>query len=466
MFVESYELREDPFSGTSMPRHPYVAASYSEALAGLCYGLERRLGTQLLIGERGTGKTTLLRQLQLRTPKDVRTLFLSASEGDGCFQGLFSDLGSNGAGTAVHERIRDVLLPEGAPQKRVVLLVDSADALEHSMLTAICSLANCDESDRAWLQVVLATSAAIVERLAYLDSMQFCRAVRIERLTPAEVEKYINHRIRMAGWAGATIFSADACAAIAQCSKGIPTNINQLCSRALQTAHKCDAKRIDAAIVNAAMDPDEPLSDRIGEEYREQLAAPRAASMGARVLILGLIIIVAGLGLWYERLRYTHSATRSDAHAVGASETEAIDAGEQAMIPQRSPNKQFAVPATSGLATDGRLQPLALEPIQNSGGQAASREDSAEDQPAGVRSKQVGTGGERLSAPGSAARANGEQLSLAIRVGDADMRLGEYDEAIKMFRHALALAPGNEQVARKIARARRAKVAEEEILRE
>jgi tetratricopeptide (TPR) repeat protein len=85
-----------------------------------------------------------------------------------------------------------------------------------------------------------------------------------------------------------------------------------------------------------------------------------------------------------------------------------------------------------------------------------------------VESKQVSTGGGRLSAPvsGTAARANGEQLSLAIKVGDADMRLGEYDQAIKIFRHALALAPGNEQVAQRIARARRAKAVEEEISRE
>jgi general secretion pathway protein A len=52
MFVKYYGLSEDPFSGTSMPRYPYLGTSYREALAALYYGLERRPGSQLLSGER------------------------------------------------------------------------------------------------------------------------------------------------------------------------------------------------------------------------------------------------------------------------------------------------------------------------------------------------------------------------------------------------------------------------------
>src|ERR1700732_3090563 len=82
MFVEYYGLSEDPFSGTRMPRYPYLGAGYREALAALHYGLERHLGFQLLIGERGTGKTTLLRQLQSRVQGEARTVFLSAEPCD------------------------------------------------------------------------------------------------------------------------------------------------------------------------------------------------------------------------------------------------------------------------------------------------------------------------------------------------------------------------------------------------
>ena len=61
MYAEYYGFRELPFNITPDPRFLYLNDCYQEALAALGYGIEGRKGFVSLIGEAGTGKTTLLR---------------------------------------------------------------------------------------------------------------------------------------------------------------------------------------------------------------------------------------------------------------------------------------------------------------------------------------------------------------------------------------------------------------------
>src|SRR6185437_12596047 len=60
MYLDFYQLREYPFTLASDPRFLYFAPAHKEAMAGLLYSLRERKGVALLLGEPGTGKTTLL----------------------------------------------------------------------------------------------------------------------------------------------------------------------------------------------------------------------------------------------------------------------------------------------------------------------------------------------------------------------------------------------------------------------
>src|SRR5512136_3251030 len=61
MYESFFGLRERPFQLTPNPRYLFLNAGHREALATLRYGLASSLGMTLLLGEAGTGKTTLLR---------------------------------------------------------------------------------------------------------------------------------------------------------------------------------------------------------------------------------------------------------------------------------------------------------------------------------------------------------------------------------------------------------------------
>ena len=61
MYERYYNLREPPFELTSNPRYLYLTPQHREALSNLEYGLSSAKAVTVLIGEAGTGKTTLLK---------------------------------------------------------------------------------------------------------------------------------------------------------------------------------------------------------------------------------------------------------------------------------------------------------------------------------------------------------------------------------------------------------------------
>jgi Tfp pilus assembly protein PilF len=63
-----------------------------------------------------------------------------------------------------------------------------------------------------------------------------------------------------------------------------------------------------------------------------------------------------------------------------------------------------------------------------------------------------------------AAAADARRSRIRTDAGDDYMRRGEYARAITNYEAALAFSPGNEQLQRRIERARRAKATEAQIL--
>jgi len=78
MYLNYYGLREPPFELTSNPNYLFFTEQHREALSVLEYGLSSAKAVTVLVGDAGTGKTTLLQAaLQSERCRSVRTLFLS-----------------------------------------------------------------------------------------------------------------------------------------------------------------------------------------------------------------------------------------------------------------------------------------------------------------------------------------------------------------------------------------------------
>ena len=61
MYESFFGLVSRPFDLTPDPRYLFLTPSHREALSSLEYGISARTGVTVLVGEAGTGKTTLIR---------------------------------------------------------------------------------------------------------------------------------------------------------------------------------------------------------------------------------------------------------------------------------------------------------------------------------------------------------------------------------------------------------------------
>lgn len=286
MFLDFYRLREQPFGVTPDPRFLYFSPGHREALASLFYGIETGRGFLSLVAEPGMGKTTLLFQLLKRWKGYVHSAFLFQTQCDSreLIRYLMEDLGLDSQDRDIvrmHADLNDFLFRETKAGKRVVLFIDESQNLTDSVLETVRLLSDFEAPDRKLLQIVLAGQPDLEQRFTKPGLTQLGQRVavraRLEPLPRAEVIRYMNHRLRVAGYQGTELFTPEAAVAIAERSRGIPRVINHLCFNALSLGCAMRSRQIGPEIVREAA-ADLPLDSRDSRPVKPQPMSTRVAS--------------------------------------------------------------------------------------------------------------------------------------------------------------------------------------------
>ena len=281
MYQDFYGLRDLPFELTPNPEYLFLPRQYREALSNLEYGLSSAKGITVLIGEAGTGKTTLLRAalesekcahvncVYINNPALTRTEFVETLAQR---FGLRDRAGESKA--VLLDELERVLLERRAQNQITALVIDEAQSMSGELLEEIRLLANSETTTEKLLPVVLAGQPELRDRLNEPGLRQLKQRVtlrcEIEPFTVDATASYMANRIKTAGGEATKLFSREAVMLIHEYSGGIPRTINVICDNALMTGFALGRRPVDRAVVMEVV-RDFDLGSRTGAAPRESI---------------------------------------------------------------------------------------------------------------------------------------------------------------------------------------------------
>jgi len=259
MYLKYYGLTEEPFGVTPDPRFLYLSRGHREAHATLEYGMRTARGFTALVAKPGMGKTSLLFRLLEQHAARARTAFLFQTQCDSreFMRYLLAELGldiRNADFVHLQDEFNHLLVRECNAGRQVIVVVDEAQNLSSEVLETVRLLSDFETPRAKLLHIILAGQPELADKLASTALLQLrqriSHLIRLEPFSPREVDEYIQHRLRTAGYSGEPLFTREATKVIAQRSEGVPRNINNLCFNALSLAFALGRKLVDVPMLH------------------------------------------------------------------------------------------------------------------------------------------------------------------------------------------------------------------------
>ena len=242
LMTDFYGLRDQPFGVSPNPRFLYRSVQHREALDSLILGIEAQAGFAALIAEPGTGKTTLLFDIlqRYREQASIAFVYNTQCSGPELLRYIAMELQIPG-GDSEQDPVRwhgmfTSFVADRARTKPVVIIIDEAQNLGSSALEALRLLSNFEAADHKLMHIIIAGQPLLEENLrSHTELLQRITTIsRLGRFSPKQIEEFIEHRLRIAGYSGSPLFTSEAMAKIAEASAGVPREINRICMNALQ----------------------------------------------------------------------------------------------------------------------------------------------------------------------------------------------------------------------------------------
>ena len=260
MYERFYGLRERPFDLTPNPRFIYLSGCHLEALSVVHYGIVGRKGITLIVGEAGTGKTTVIRAaLEALAQPTARCVYLSNPTLTRAefYEFLATSFGltTEAAGSKARflSEFEGLLIQRNKVKDLTALVIDEAQSLSLELMEEIRLLGNLETLTDKLLPVVLAGQPELADMLDRPALRQLKQRVALRAdLAPLglrQVAAYVAGRIRKAGGDPINVFTKEAIVLIHERSGGIPRTISVLCDNAMLGGFAAAVKPIGPDIV-------------------------------------------------------------------------------------------------------------------------------------------------------------------------------------------------------------------------
>lgn len=268
-YYELLSLKREPFSTSPDPAFLYHSATHDAALKRLEIAIRLKRGMSLILGDVGTGKTTISRALLQEFTNDDNFVFHMILDPN--FHSEFDFLAKlikifgiipNGRSTYDYkEEIEKFLFRKGVEEnKTIVLLIDEGQKLSTGFLEILRMLLNYETNEYKLLQLVIMSQMELLPKIKKIKNFydRIMLKYIINPLDEAETKEVIDFRLRQAGLPqNRQLFTAEAIRLIYEYSHGYPRKITNLCHNALEELIMREKESVDIGIIQEVIKREE-----------------------------------------------------------------------------------------------------------------------------------------------------------------------------------------------------------------
>ena len=360
MYYNYYGMFRNPFDGAVDPQQICMTKTHREAFAMLIHGIHEKKPFIAVLGDVGTGKTTLL-QAAIVAAADQKARIVQI------FQPLVSPAELNKIiaekliALSEEQIISDplegldwLIVREAEISGRVIIIIDEAQRLPQETLEHLRLLSNLSASQSGLLQIVFAAQPNFWEALQrpQLRALQQRISVRavIKPMSDADARDYVEYKLHLAGSSLAAVMDEKALKALLRRAHGIPRRINIIMDNALVAGFGLSLKPITPQIIEqGAASIDTRILAKIRDAIQPQHRVALLSGIAAGALLTVVVVAVS---------------TSGEPHATSSAPPSPQLAAAPAIIPEKPAPVSSRQEITRGPPPKAAPKPAGLTPEQ------------------------------------------------------------------------------------------------------
>ena len=262
-YLDFFGLHRPPFSVTPDPAFAFATKEHEQALLKMTFYTDERQGLFLLMGEVGTGKTTIAKlavdNWKLRPDKyTVGQLADPSPPSPAAFlrlilssflQPVLRNL------VDLKAALRLFLLEEYRAGRTVILVLDEAQTIQPKNLDTLHALTNEQTQTEKLLQIVLLAQPNFQHKLRQKQALKsrIAGGHTLDGLTPQDSMDLLRHRMAVAGGDFDRLFLPSTHRLLYAATHGVPRDLCILGNAALVAAYSRGQRTVDEAVLRHAL---------------------------------------------------------------------------------------------------------------------------------------------------------------------------------------------------------------------